>query len=174
MATATEERLGAMKRRIDHLEQTARTRAAGVTSWLEQYLDNLKHDEASAREAANREAGAVDEKLEQLRNDLDLAEHRLEAEIAADRQHFTDAVDAELHDWDVFLERMQAKAATLSGAERARAEAAIAVARHLRTDVADAVAAMRSAADERWNDAKVRVLQSLDDLKRKADALRKD
>ena len=57
------------------------------------------------------------------------------AEFAAGEEQFNDALQAELHRWDAYLNRMQAKAAAKSGAERERAEAAIADLRQLRVSI---------------------------------------
>ncbi len=174
MATAIDERLGAMQHRIDRIEEKAKSTATAAKTRLEQYVATVKEDEASARAEAHRQAGAVDEKLEQLGNDLDIAEHRLAAELADDRKSFADAVQAELHDWDVFLERMQAKAAEKSAPARTEVEKAIADLRRRRTEITESLAGVREVTGEKWSDAKVRVLAALDELKSKADSVTKE
>jgi hypothetical protein len=169
MATATDERLGALRRRIDRLEERAHSGAGATKARMGRYVDGLRQEETTAREAAHREAGAVEEKIEQLGNDLDIAEHRLSAEMADDRAHFTSWVHAVLHDWDVYLERMQAKAAEQTGAARQRVEHGIADIRRGRTAIAESLAGVSSATGETWREAKTRVLTQLDELKSKAD-----
>lgn len=172
MATATDERLGEMRRRIDTLQAKAQGAAAEAKSQVQRQLDRLKQEEESARESAHSQAAAVDEKIEQLDNDLDIAEHRLAAELAEDGKTFTQAVEAELHDWKTFLERMQAKAASTTGDARTRIEKAIADLRQDRAAVADDLAGAREATGEAWREYKTRVLAKLDELKRKADSIR--
>ena len=114
----------------------------------------------SARASAHERAAAVDERLEQLDNELELAEHRLAAEIATTQEQFAGAIEAELNRWDAYLARMQAKAAAQAEA-RARARRggdrrAAAAARLNR----QSLAAVGTAAGENWRDAKTRVWPS--------------
>ena len=92
------------------------------------------------------------------------------AEFAATKQQFSDAIEAELQRWDAYLARMQARAATKSGAARERAEAAIADLRQQRVSIGKSLSDVRTAAGNGWRDARTRVLAELDDLKSKADA----
>ena len=92
------------------------------------------------------------------------------AEFAATEDQFTGAIDAELHRWDAYLDRMQAKAAAESGAARERAEAAIADLRQRRVSIGKSLADVGTTTGEQWHDAKTRVLAELDDLKSNADA----
>ena len=170
MATATTEHLGEVRRRIDRLEVQAQRGTADAKSRMQRYLDGLRRDEEFARASAREQAAAVDERLEQLENELELAEHRVAAEFAATKEQFTDAIDAELHRWDAYLDRMQAKAAEKSGIARERAEAAVADLRQRRVAIGESLADVSTAAGEQWHDAKKRVLAELDDLKSQADA----
>ena len=170
MATATNEHLGEARRRIDRLEVQAQRGTADAKSRMQRYLDGLRRDEEFARASAREQAAAVDERLEQLENELELAEHRVAAEFAATKQQFMDAIDAELHHWDTYFDRMQAKAAEKSAVGRERAEAAIADLRRRRVAIGKSLADVGSAAGEQWHDAKKRVLAELDDLKSHADA----
>jgi DNA anti-recombination protein RmuC len=162
MATATDDRLSAMRRRINRLEERAKTR-------MGLYVSDLKDEERSARETAHAHAGAVEEKIEQLNNDLDIAEHRLSAEMTDDRTRFTSSVEATLRGWDVYLERLQANAAERTGAARERVEHAISEIRRGRTAAAESLAGVSTATGDKWRETKTRVLAQLDELKRKAD-----
>jgi hypothetical protein len=170
MATATDERLGEVRRRIARLEVEAQRGTADAKSRMQRYIDTLRRDEESAQASARERAAAVDERLEQVDNELELAEHRVAAEFAATEDQFAGAIDAELHRWDAYLDRMQAKAAAKSGAARERAEAAIADLRQRRVSIGQSLSDDGTAAGEDWHDAKTRVLAELDDLKSKADA----
>jgi DNA repair exonuclease SbcCD ATPase subunit len=174
MATATNERLGEARRRIARLEVQAQRGTADATSRIQQYIDALRREEESAQASARERAAAVDERLEQLDNELELAEHRVAAEFAATEEQFAGAVEAELHRWDAYLDRMQAKAAAKSGARRERAEAVIADLRQRRLSIGKSLSDVGTAAGEDWHDAKTRVLAELDDLKSKADAARRN
>ncbi len=169
MATATNEHLGEVRRRIARLEEQAERGTAEAQSRMQRYIDTVRSDEESARAAAHERAAAVDEQLEQLANELELAEQRVAAEFAATEEQFADAIEAELQGWDSYLNRMQSKAAAKSGAARERAEAAIAELRQRRISIGKSLSDVGRAAGNGWRGAKTRVLAELDDLKSKAD-----
>lgn len=171
MATATDERLAEARRRIARLEVEAQRGTAYTKARMQPYLDTLRHDEESARATALKQAAAVDERLEQLDNELELAEHRVAAEFAATEDQFRDALVAELHRWDTYLDRMQAKAAANTGVARERVEAAIADLRQRRVSMGERFPSVGTAGDG-WPDAKSHVLAELDGLKSQADAAR--
>jgi DNA repair exonuclease SbcCD ATPase subunit len=170
MATATNERLGEVRRRIARLEVEVQRGTADAKSRMQRYIDTLRRDEESARASARERAAAVDERLEQLDNELELAEHRVAAEFAETEDQFNDALAAELHRWDAYLARMQAKAAARSGAAREQAEAAIADLRQRRVSIGKSLSDVGTAAGEGWRGAKTRMLAELDELKNEADA----
>ena len=174
MATATNERLGEVRRRIARLEVQAERGTADAKSRMQRYIDTLRREEESARAAAHERAAAVDARLEQLDNELELAEQRVAAEFAATEEQFAEAIKAELHRWDAYLARMQAWAATKSGAARERAEAAIADLRQRRVSIGKSLSDVGTAAGNGWRGSKARVLAELDDLKSKADAAWRD
>ena len=174
MATATNERLGEVRRRIARLEVQTKRGTDDAKSRMQRYLDTLRREEESARASARERAAAVDGRLEQLDNELELAEHRVAAEFAATNEQFTVAIDAELHRWDTYLNRMQSKAAAKPGAARERAEAAIADLRQRRVSIDKSLSDVSMAAGNGWRSAKTRVLAELDDLKSKADAAWRD
>jgi DNA repair exonuclease SbcCD ATPase subunit len=170
MATATNERLGEVRRRIDRLEVEVQRGTADAKSRMQRYIETLRRDEESAWASARERAAAVEERLEQLDNELELAEHRVAAEFAETEDHFGDALEAELHDWDAYLDRMQTKAAAQSGAARERAEAAVTDLRQRRVSIGKSLSDVGTAAGDGWRGAKARVLAELDELKTKADA----
>ena len=169
MATATNERLGEARRRIARLEVTTQRGTTETKSRMQRYIDSVRREEAFARASAHERAAAVDQSFEQLDTELELAEHRVAAEFAVTEEQFNDALEAELHRWDAYLDRMQAKAATQSGAARERAEAAIADLRQRRVSIGQSHSDAGTAGDE-WRDARAPVLAELDDLKTRADA----
>jgi hypothetical protein len=174
MATTTNEHLGEVRRRIDRLEVKAQLGSADAKSRMQRYIEPLRREEESARASARERAAAIDETLEQLDNELELAEHRVAAEFAATQDQFTDALGAELRRWDTYLDRMQAKAAAMTGTARERAEGEIAHLRQRRVSIGKSVPHVGTAAGGGWRDAKTRVLAELDELKNEADAARQD
>ena len=93
MATATDEHLREVRRRIDRLEAKAKLGTADAKSRMQRYIDTLRRDEESARASTRERTAAVDEPLEQLDNELELAEHRVAAEFATTEDQFTDALE---------------------------------------------------------------------------------
>jgi hypothetical protein len=174
MTTATEARLGSLRRRIDRLELKAQIGAADARSRMQQHVDELRDEQQAASVSIHHHAGAAEEKLEQLGNEVEITEYRLAAELAEDRMTFTDAVQAELHGWDAYIGRLQAKAAGKPAAAREHAEGAIADLRRHRIAVEESLTAVRSATGDAWRGAKSTVLAALDELKQRADGLRSD
>jgi DNA anti-recombination protein RmuC len=170
MPTATEDRLGELRHRIERLEGKAEASAAEVRSRMDRYIDTLKEDEQSARTAARTRAAASEARLEQLGSELKIAEQRLAADVAEDRTTFVDAVDATLDAWDAYLERKLASLSSASGEARERAESAIADLRQRRVAAAERLADVRADTGAGWRDTRSRALEELDELKHKADA----
>jgi hypothetical protein len=173
MATTTNEHLGEVRRRIDRLEVKAQLGSADAKSRMQRYIETLRREEESARASARERAAAVEERLEQLDNELELAEHRVAAEFAETEDQFNDALEAELHRWDAYLDRMQTKAAAETGAARERAEAAVTDLRQRRVSIGKSLTHVGTAAGG-WHDAKTRVLGELDELNNEADRARQD
>ena len=169
MATAIDERLGEVHYRIARLEVEAQRGTADAKSRMQRYIDTLRLEEESARASARERAAAVDDRLEQLDNELELAEHRVAAEFAATKEQFVDAIKAELHRWDAYLDRMQTKAAAKTGAAREQAETAVAELRRRRVSIGKSLADLGTTPSHAWDDAKAHVLAQLDELKSKAD-----
>jgi chromosome segregation ATPase len=80
---------------------------------------------------------------------------------------FADAVEAELHNWDAAIERLQTRAATKAQDAREQAEAEIAELRQARNRAAERLTALRAALEDAWQEQKNRVTEALDDLERK-------
>jgi hypothetical protein len=170
MATATSDHLGDVRRRITRIEVQAQRGTVDAKLRMRRYIDTLRREEESARASARERAAAADERLEQLENELELAEHRMAAELAATQEELRAAIEAELRRWDAHLDRMQLKAAAKSGAAREQAEAAIADLRLRRVSIDKSLSEVGASTGDGWRDAKARVLAELDELKRRADA----
>jgi predicted nucleic acid-binding Zn-ribbon protein len=163
----TDDTLAGIRRHIDDLEARADSGAAKTRARLQHSFDRLREQETSAWAAVREKAEAVDEKFRQLEIDVAIAENRLASEMADDATSFAEAVEAELHDWDVAIERLQTRAATKPQNVREQAEAEIAELRQARNRAAERLIALRASSDDAWQEQKNRVTEALDDLERK-------
>ena len=167
MATrTTDDMLAEIRRHIDELEARVDSSAAETRARLQHRFDRLREQEASAWEAVRAKAEAVDEQFRQLEIDIAIAENRLASELADDATSFAEAVEAELHDWDAAIERLQTRAATKAQEAREQAEAAIAALRQARNRAAERLTALHASSGA-WKEQKNRVTDALDDLERK-------
>jgi chromosome segregation ATPase len=158
--------LAEIRRHIDELEARADSSATETRARLQDRLDSLRKQEASAWEAVREKAEAVDEQFRQLEIDIAIAENRLASELADDATSFEEAVEAELHDWDAAIERLQTRAASKAQEAREQAEAEIAALRQARNRAAERLTALHAPSDA-WKEQKNRVTEALDDLERK-------
>jgi hypothetical protein len=163
----TDDTLAGIRRHIDDLEARADSGAAKTRARLQHSFDRLREQETSAWAVVREKAEAVDEKFRQLEIDVAIAENRLASEMADDATSFAEAVEAELHDWDAAIERLQTRAATKAQNAREQAEAEIAELRQARNRAAERLIALRASSDDAWQEQKNRVTEALDDLERK-------
>jgi chromosome segregation ATPase len=167
MATKTiDDTWAEIRRHIDELDERAESGEPPTRARVQNRLDKLREEEASARKAVREKAEAVDEQLRQLEIDIAIAENRLVSELADDATSFADAVEAELHEWDAAIERLQTRAATKTQDARRQAEAEIASLRRARNRAAERLTALPASSDA-WQKQKNRVTEALDDLERK-------
>jgi hypothetical protein len=172
MTTMVDERLAEVGRHIDELEARLRARGAEHRQRMRRHAVALRHEQANALAAARRApAHNVDDRVARLRSRLEVAERSLDADVAEDRSAFTAAVEAELHSWDGFAERLQASAAAHTGPARDQAEAAITALRRQRLTVTERLDALRAARWETWREQRMRVTAAREDLERMADDL---
>jgi chromosome segregation ATPase len=170
MATRTiDDTWAEIRRHIDELEALAANGDPRTRALLQDRLDMLREEEASAWEAVREKAEAVDEQFRQLEIEIAVAESRLASELADDTTSFAEAVEAELHDWDAAIERLQARAATKRHEVREQAEAEIAALRQARNRVAEHLAAVL-ATPGTWQEQRNRVTDALDELEREVRA----
>jgi hypothetical protein len=162
-----EDMLAEIRRQIEDLEARLDSDAIEIQARLKGRIERLREEEASAWAAVREKAEAVDEKFRQLEIDITIAENRLASEMADDATSFAEAVQAELHDWDAVMERLQTRAASKAQNARKQAEAEIAELRQPRNRAAERLTALAAASDDAWQDQKNRVTEALDDLERK-------
>ncbi len=168
MATkTTDDMLAEIRRHIDDLEARADSGTAETRARLQDRIDRLRAEEASAWAAVREKAEAVDERFRQLEIDITIAENRLASELAEDATSFAEAVEAELHDWDAAIERLQMRAATKAHDAREQAEAEVAQLRQARNRAAERLAALAASSDDAWRKQRNRVTDALDGLERK-------
>jgi DNA anti-recombination protein RmuC len=156
-----------IRRHIDELEARVDSGAAETQARFQDRFDRLREAEGSAWAAVRARAEAVDEKVRQLEIDIAIAENRLASEMAEDATSFADAVEAELHDWDAAIERLQTRVATRAPEAREQAEAEIAALRQARNRAAERLTALRASSDNAWQRQRNRVTEALEDLERK-------
>ena len=168
ITTTIEDQLAEVRRRIDCIQACAQ--ACGLPR-IRRHLDALHDAQASVRAAARQAPGEVEEKLEQLRTRVDVAEHSLSADVSGDWPTFVAAVEAELDTWDTYLERLQTSVATKAWNARAQAETAIAEVRTHRIAVDQHLEHARDRTDDAWQEQRRRVIAARDELEQKVDHL---
>ena len=175
MTTKTfEDMLAEIRRQIEELEaqiQTMEARldsdATEVKARLQGRIETLREEEEAAWAALRAKAEAVDDKVRQLKIGIAIAESRLASELADDAQAFADAVEAELHQWDAAIERLQTRVAMKAQEVREQAEAEVAALKQARNRAAERLAALTTSSDVAWRTHKSRVGSALEELERK-------
>ena len=166
--TTIEEQLAELRSRIDRLRAREHTAPPTEQARIRLHLGVLDRGEASVRAAVRHAPDEVEEKLGQLRTRLEVAEHSLTADASDDWATFAEAVGAELHSWDTYLERLQTSVAARAWKAREQAEAAIGDVRSRRIEVDERLAQARDTASQ---DARQRVTGARDELEQQADEL---
>jgi len=169
MTGTIEERLAAAKRRVDELEALGHRRGAASRQRIRRRVEVLRQEQAVALQAARRAPDETDELVARLVLRLEVAERSLEADLAETGSGYLAAVEAELDSWDRYAERHQATAAR-AGANRDRAEAALAMLRGRRLALTERLQSLSSAL-ETWHRHQTRVTAARVDLERLADDL---
>jgi hypothetical protein len=95
---------------------------------------------------------------------VDAAGQSTTADLAQDSRTFLETVATELRNWDMYLERLQVRAAARAGSARERAEAKISQLRGQRNALSQRLGEVHSATEEGWT----RVQAARDDLERSA------
>lgn len=166
-----QERLSAIGRQIDEVNAGALSGTAEARSRIQPHLDVLREQETAAHAAVAEASESAEEKLEQLKTRLDIAQHSLAADVAENREQFRDAVEAELHSWDAYLERLQVAAATKAWTARQQTETAIGDLRARRIAVAQRLGQVHDDSEAAWSEQKERIVAARDELQQKSDAL---
>jgi archaellum component FlaC len=156
-----------LERQIEDMEARLDSDATETKARLQDRIETLREEEASARAAVRARAEAVDDKVRQLEIDIAIAENRLASELAEDARAFADAVEAELHQWDAAIERIQTRVATKAREAREAAEAEVAALKQARNRAAERLTALRTSSENAWRTHKGRVGSALDELERR-------
>jgi tRNA U34 5-carboxymethylaminomethyl modifying GTPase MnmE/TrmE len=113
----TQERLAKIRRQIEELAANAQKGAAETAARRRRQLDELRRQERATQAAARRaEEGSTE--FEQFQARLRVAESTVAADVAETREAFAEAVEDELHNWDNYLERLQAQAVLRAASAR--------------------------------------------------------
>ena len=94
----------------------------------------------------------------------DVAGRSTTADLAQDSRTFLETVATDLRNWDMYLERLQVRAAGRAGSAREQAEARISELRGRRNALSQRLGELHSATEEGWT----RVRAARDDLERSA------
>lgn len=167
MSIKTDDRLDEVHRRISELEAKAQAAGDRGKQAIKGQVAALREHEAAAR-TAKLEAldGAADAKIEQLQTRVKAAEDALAAELAEDRQGFSEAMQAYLDDFHQLSDELHEKA----GSARGQADAAIAEIKRSQDVVAERLAQTRTASGDHWRESKASIAAARAELERKADA----
>ncbi len=169
--TRMEQRLAEIACRIDRLHASTHARAPEARMEIQRRVDALRTEEALTRAAVREAAAGIEEQLCQLDTRVDVAEQSAAADVAQDSSTFVTAVEAELHTWDAYLERLQVKAAMTAGSAREQAEAAISELRSHRNALGERLGSMRSASAEAGSERRMAVEAAREELERRAAAV---
>jgi len=175
-----ERRLGAIGRRIDDLYANTLDGDDETKPRIQRHVDALWQKEVSARaavrdaygesrQAVSEYADVIDYRLRLLELELEAAEAALRAELADDATALVDAVEEELDALDLYLERLQARAATKAGSARSEAEDAVRDLRRRRNLFAQQLEGVRAGSSEAWPELKVGVAAAHAELARAID-----
>ena len=91
--------------------------------------------------------------------------------MAEHREAYSEAVDAQLREWDTHLDDLGGMVDAVYGASRERAQDEMRDARRQRHAVAKSAAEAREAPGERWREMKDDVAAQFESLEQKADAV---
>jgi hypothetical protein len=166
--TTIQEQLEEVGRQVDRLQARARAGAAQIKPRIQRHVDVLHREEASARAAIRNAPDRAEDRLTRLRTRLEIAEQSLAADVSEDRARFTALVDAELHNWDAYFERLDARPEA-----REQAAAALDHLHRRRAEVGERLAQLRAASQDAWREQKAHVISARDELEETADELTK-
>ena len=175
-----ERRLGAIGRRIDDVYANTLDGDDETKPRIQRHVDALWQQEVSARaavrdaygesrQAVSEYADVIDYRLRLLELELEAAEAALRAELADDATALGDAVEEELDALDLYLERLQARAATKAGSARSEAEDTVRDLRCRRNAFAQQLEGVRAGSSEAWPELKVGVAAAHAELARAID-----
>lgn len=168
MALTAEERLAELGRRIDRLGASAQAGTDEARIGIRRRVAALRKEQALTRAAVHDAAAGIEENMKQLDTRINMAEQSAAVDVADDMGTFVEAVMAELDNWDVYLERLQLKAARTAGRSREQAEGAIAEIRRRRIALGARLGEARSASGEAWHEAREQLQVARNELERRA------
>jgi hypothetical protein len=172
MTTATDKRVSELEQRLERLRARAGAGSAETRARMQHQFETVRMELAALGASLGEKAEAVDAKFAELDWKIAMMELGLEAELADDQVAFADAVEAELVEWDEYINRKQAKTTDKTAAASERAEQVVADLKRRRAAVAESLRDARTSSGDAWRKTKERILTSLAEMRRKADDLR--
>jgi ElaB/YqjD/DUF883 family membrane-anchored ribosome-binding protein len=172
---ATEERLGALGRRIDDVRARARAGKDKVDRSVERRLDAVRAKDAEIRTELRRmeeEDDAawdayldeLDREFDELDAEVDVMESQLAADAAEDWDAFERAVNERLEAYDRLLESSRQRMARTKDDVRRRSKEAVARARDEMRTVGDALRRAPAEAANRWASMRDEISAEMDEV----------
>lgn len=166
---SADRRLDTAGQGVNDLVARLRSAPGEVKGWMGRRVDSLRAQEAELRTRmrALREAdqaadvAELDQALDQLEDEIDIAEAQLDAELAGDDGAFAAAVTTELKAWDRRLDRLEERAAATGQPAGATA---IQLVRERRADAVRELARFRTASSEASAALRAGMRQAIEDL----------
>jgi hypothetical protein len=152
-----EDQLQELGRRIDLLAARVPPRGDETGRGIRGRIAELQKLEASALAAAHTAAASLEENMLELEMRVNMAEQALGEDLAEDQDEFLGALMAELHSWDLYLERLQVKVATKAGDCRDDGEGAIRELRRHRNTLGGHLAEVTSGPATAWRQVRQQV-----------------
>jgi hypothetical protein len=169
--TTIDDRLEAVGRRIDRLQERAHTGAADARPKIQYHVDALRREADAVRTATRSAPDRVEQRYAELTTRLDVAERSLAVDSERERARFAAAVDAELRSLDAYVDGLQQEVSKQRGSTRRQADAAIAELRTRRQQLGAELMRLRDCAGDSWHAERTRVALEREQLERKADEL---
>lgn len=170
-ATTIDDRLEAIGRRIDRLQDRARSGAVAAQPRLQHHVDALRREERAVRTAVRSAPERAEQRYVELTTRLDVAERSLVVDAARERAMFAAAVEAELRSLDAYVDRLEQEASAQNGTAWRHADAAIAELRKRRELLGEDLMRLRHCAGDSWHAQRTRVAAEREELEHRADEL---
>jgi hypothetical protein len=156
----------------NHIERLAHDAQGGGEEHtrIRRHLEAVRAAEAAAVAAARTAGDRFEGALADLRTRLEIARHRLAAELTDDRRWYERAVEAELREWSAYLGRLESRATAQSDGAPEESELALAELTSRYDRASRRLLELETVPDDIWRERRDEVEAALDELERAADA----